>query len=554
MLALHATATSGLPVTLSSITPNNCIVSGAIATFLQPEPCQIQASQSGDSRYLPAPALIISISVTDPTTPAVLAIQNLLPKFVIAGSDAQDVTITGTGFGPETVAMIDGTPHPMTYVNPAEILIPLTTLDQAALRVHIISLINPGPTPVVVQITLPVLKVPSGMIELSQLEVGNQARLQRLIQKGRTGQPVTIVGIGGSITLGGGVTNRIHRYFDVLGDWWRGTFPSSLLTMIDSGYAGAGSDYGAVRTPRDALAYNPDLVIVEFAVNDQPLGPAVYDDTYEGLVRQLLDAPSHPAVILLFMMRYGQPFATSVNSAEPWQKLIGAHYNVPMVSYYDAMTPELVNGDIPLSQLSLDNVHPNDLGHAYAALYLESALQNTIDTFLPGATPDSIQPANAPLYSDHFEYTSLADGTGKSGPQLAPTSNHGWGAKGALTDPTIGQPDAGFQTSLPGSTLDFKVNGTDIVLGFWRVHGPVGQISVTVDGGHLWVIDAWTTSGTGGFHAEARIGAGLAQGNHYVHVELLPTHNSGSAGTTFRIVSIGTGGTPTRYMSPEKPE
>jgi cysteine-rich repeat protein len=46
-----ATATSGLPVTLSSFNPNQCTVSGTTVTFVKGGPCTIRADQAGDANW-----------------------------------------------------------------------------------------------------------------------------------------------------------------------------------------------------------------------------------------------------------------------------------------------------------------------------------------------------------------------------------------------------------------------------------------------------------------------------------------------------------------------
>ena len=130
-------------------------------------------------------------------------------------------------------------------------------------------------------------------------------------------------------------------------------------------------------------------MIIEFAVND--LGNEYgLSDTYEGVVRQVLDAPSHPAVILLFMMTYGLPVVEDNMTAQPWQSAIGANYNVPMVSYFDAIGPELTNGNITLSEITADDVHPTDLGHAYAAQFIAQNIQNAMDNFPAGSALENI--------------------------------------------------------------------------------------------------------------------------------------------------------------------
>jgi hypothetical protein len=53
-LTLNATASSGLPVSYSSLTTNVCTVSGSTASMIAAGPCSIQASQAGNGVYAPA--------------------------------------------------------------------------------------------------------------------------------------------------------------------------------------------------------------------------------------------------------------------------------------------------------------------------------------------------------------------------------------------------------------------------------------------------------------------------------------------------------------------
>lgn len=63
VLSLSATATSGLPVSLQSLTPAVCSVSGNTAAMLSAGMCTIQATQSGGLDYHPATPVSISFSV-----------------------------------------------------------------------------------------------------------------------------------------------------------------------------------------------------------------------------------------------------------------------------------------------------------------------------------------------------------------------------------------------------------------------------------------------------------------------------------------------------------
>src|SRR5206468_7583890 len=63
VLALAATASSGLAVSFSSLTPAVCAVSGTTATMIAIGSCTIRASQAGDASYAPAPNVDRSFSV-----------------------------------------------------------------------------------------------------------------------------------------------------------------------------------------------------------------------------------------------------------------------------------------------------------------------------------------------------------------------------------------------------------------------------------------------------------------------------------------------------------
>jgi lysophospholipase L1-like esterase len=543
-LTLSTTASSGLVVSFASTTPSVCTVSNGSATFLSGGTCTIQATQPGNTTYAAAIPVSQSFSVNNPT-PVIL---NMSPNFVVAGSAVQTITLAGTGFLPSMTATYAGVAQTITYANYNTVKLALTAADQT----EAITLSNPAPGGGTASINLPVLINSPGMLASSQLAAGDQARMQQLIQKGRNGTPVTIAAIGGSTTAGTGASDFAHSYASLFQTWWNQTFPASTSTLVDAGIGNSASDYGSLRAQRDVLSSNPDLVIVEFAVDDQSGGVGTYGDTYEGLVRQFLDAPTHPAVILLFMMKYQFPIVESNLTAESWQSGIGANYDLPMVSYFDAISPALTSGNITLAEVTADGTDPTDMGHAYAALFLEQNLQNAIDIFSSGTALEPIPATQAPLYSSDFEFTSLEDGTGGDGPPLNPSGNQGWGAEPIDSQPAIGNPDSGLLSSTSGSTLDFVVTGKEIMLGYWIIGGPMGQASVTVDGVPApSVLDGWSDLPNEGRRGMSRVANGLANGPHQVQIELLDTVDSGSTGHNFLLLSVGAGGVQSSITADE---
>lgn len=70
-LSPDATASSGLPVTYTVLSPGVCSVSGTTITMISAGECKIEASQSGDSTYYPAEPVTQSILQISPLGPGV---------------------------------------------------------------------------------------------------------------------------------------------------------------------------------------------------------------------------------------------------------------------------------------------------------------------------------------------------------------------------------------------------------------------------------------------------------------------------------------------------
>ena len=132
---------------------------------------------------------------------------------------------------------------------------------------------------------------------------------------------------------------------------------------------------GVHRVDSELLVHKPDLVFMEFAVNDTYTEFCM--NSYENLIRKILMSDSNPALVLLF--------ATNAvgGSSQDVQAALGQYYNLPMLSYGKAVTPEVEAGSFVWSDIAEDIVHPNNMGHSiFAGLiitYLED-LYGKLDT------------------------------------------------------------------------------------------------------------------------------------------------------------------------------
>ncbi|MGN0847073.1 MAG: SGNH/GDSL hydrolase family protein [Kiritimatiellia bacterium] len=234
----------------------------------------------------------------------------------------------------------------------------------------------------------------------AQLVGGDWARFERVFARLDRGEPIRIAVIGGSITQGAGASRPERQWGAKFAEGWRRAFPACAVEFVNAGIGATGSDIGAFRLARDVLAKKPDVVAVEFAVNDAPGRERA--ESYEGVIRQLLKAPGEIAVIQLGMVAKGG------GNAQEWQRKVAEHYRVPYVSYRDALYPYIKEGAFAWADISPDTVHPNDDGHAYAAALLNWTIAARYRAFREARrAPAAVPQFPAPLFGTRYDQGSF---------------------------------------------------------------------------------------------------------------------------------------------------
>ena len=167
-----------------------------------------------------------------------------------------------------------------------------------------------------IQDTAKQLGITNEMLIKSIVSKGNSVRVANVIRKGMRAEDITIGVIGGSVTAGTAST-RGNAYANVIQEWLKSTFPESRINLINAGKGATNSMVGVHRIQPDLLSRKPDLVVVEYAVNDG--SNTDIQEAYENIIRRVLK--SGAAVILLFINReHGE-------SVQDTQEKIGKHYD-----------------------------------------------------------------------------------------------------------------------------------------------------------------------------------------------------------------------------------
>ncbi len=185
-------------------------------------------------------------------------------------------------------------------------------------------------------------------------QLGNTSRICEKIEKAQNGENVTLAYIGGSITEGGRTdtcyVSRSAKYFaDTFGT-------GGNVSFINAGLSGTSSVVGLMRAQNDILNAEPDVIFIEFSVNDHP--EEIYKKGYESLVKKCLSQSNEPAVILIINRAKGG------YSMQEQMSAIGKNYDLSIISMDNALTNAFNSGFLTKDDYYTDEYHPHEKGNA----------------------------------------------------------------------------------------------------------------------------------------------------------------------------------------------
>ena len=312
-----------------------------------------------------------------------------------------------------------------------------------------------------------------------------------------SGKEVRIAYLGGSITAAPG-----WRVMSL--EWLREKYPNAKIEEIFAAIGGTGSELGVFRLENDVLRHKPDLLFVEFAVNDFGVAPDRVKQTMEGIVRKTWR--EFPECDIVFIYTVASRDLEDIKAGKmplsaSYMEVVAEHYNIPSV-HFGALVAELElkgelqfrgeldravdraggkfnpEGDLPRDKdgkipFSPDNVHPFiATGHQ---LYMR-ALARSLETIIEKGGAPGPHKLDKVLNERNFENAKVfpLDAAEKSG---------GWSKL-----PADSELSKRFEKNMPvlwkatpGDSLKFKFKGTGALL--YDILGPdCGALEITVDG------------------------------------------------------------------------
>jgi len=309
--------------------------------------------------------------------------------------------------------------------------------------------------------------------------------LPNIFAKLQKGGEVSIAYLGGSITAQPGY--RVKTF-----EWFKKEYPHAKLKEINAAIGGTGSDLGVFRVGQDVLAHKPDLMFVEFAVNDGGAAPEQIHRCMEGIVRQAWRANPETDICFVYTIANAMidewktgKLPRSVTAMEQ----LAEHYGIPSIHFglpiakLAAADKLIIDKPLPKNDdekkaigdkvvFAPDKVHPHvSTGHQ---IYFEAAERAFIELRTVGKP--AAHELKTPFVADNLENAKLiplSKAKLSAGWKKLPADHKLKGFFNRL--PEI------WQANQPGDSIDFKFKGTAV--GIYDLLGPdCGQVKVTLDG------------------------------------------------------------------------
>ncbi|TWT80352.1 hypothetical protein CA13_17650 [Planctomycetes bacterium CA13] len=189
--------------------------------------------------------------------------------------------------------------------------------------------------------------------------------LPNFFQKLKAGEDITVGYIGGSITNGGLWRSKTF-------DWLKSEYPKAKLKHVNAAIGGTGPDFGACRIGNHLLAHDPDMIFIEYRVND---GGAFQGRAFEGLIPQIWNHNPNAEICIVYTiakwMLSDIEKGKQTSAGRPIEA-VANHYGITSIDFGLEVVKQLnenklvfqankpVDGKILFSK---DGVHPVEAGH-----------------------------------------------------------------------------------------------------------------------------------------------------------------------------------------------
>jgi acetyl esterase/lipase/lysophospholipase L1-like esterase len=346
----------------------------------------------------------------------------------------------------------------------------------------------------------------------------------------------TVAFIGGSIT-------EMEGYRVMVQELLQQQFPQTKFQFINAGISSTCSTTGAFRLQRDVLSKQPDLLFVEFAVNDDQ--DAMHQQRecvrgMEGILRHALSSnPNLDIVVTHFvnppMLEKLQRSETPISSGA--HERVAAAYGVSTIDVAREVARRVTAGKLTWEVYG--GTHPKEPGNRLAAEMIQDLLQTAwsrLDNQLLAASRTTTRLPNM------LDPGSYSAGELVSVAKAIPDSH--WQLGRPQWDKIPGSLRSRFENeellSATEAGAEAKVSFEGNAVGIYVLAGPdAGKVEVSIDDGPIQTLDLYHHFSSGlHYPRTVMLATDLKAGAHELRLRVSTEQHAQSSGHAVRILSF----------------
>ncbi len=147
-------------------------------------------------------------------------------------------------------------------------------------------------------------------------------------------------------------------------------FPFAVINVVVTAIGGESSERGAARFVRDVLAFSPDVVTIDYGLNDRRIGLELAATAWRKMIERALEAGAKVILLTPTLDAASQQADSEDKGALHAQaeqiRALAAEYGVGLADSYEAFRTHFERGGDLSDLLSWPN-HPNRRGHELVA-------------------------------------------------------------------------------------------------------------------------------------------------------------------------------------------
>ncbi|WP_018628712.1 SGNH/GDSL hydrolase family protein [Niabella aurantiaca] len=145
-------------------------------------------------------------------------------------------------------------------------------------------------------------------------------------------------------------------------------YPNAVVNVIVTAIGGENSESGEKRFRRDVLSHRPDILFIDYALNDRMMGTGRSRIAWEKMIKAAQEQLI-PVILLTPTPHQQFPMTGSASAYAPFAagiRELAKKYNTGLADSYAAFEQKLKEGHSVTEYMSQVN-HPNKEGHAVVA-------------------------------------------------------------------------------------------------------------------------------------------------------------------------------------------